>query len=67
MINKENIMEQKKANEKLCKIIIYAYNNNEIHDLNKYYSSTKPLDLILLYNYDNKKNTKILDYLCRPF
>lgn len=57
-----------KVNQELCRKIIAEYTNGNKFGLNeKYYSKTSVDDLILLCKYDWKKNTDIIDNLCRPF
>lgn len=56
-----------KVNQELCRQIIADYNNKNFMKstlCSKYYAELSVHDFTLLYNYDAKKKTDILDYLC---
>ena len=50
---------EKKFNQPLCNAIINIYKNGE--DIGKYYEKVNVYDINILYNYDNKNKTDILD------
>ena len=71
-INPSNNSEEKETQEKICKTILNNFNEhskeeNYLYDLSKWdeYKDNILKQLVLFYNFDFKKISKVFDKLCK--